>query len=225
MLYQPRARVGCQQLCKAQEKPLHNDCLILSLKAKTRLSPGPSTFLLVQLFIVHWQVPFNGKVKGMSFKWSCLHVFSSHLWSVGLALILRDSARDEGAHSPLATESFRLPNWGKIALHSSVVFLSVIPNQCILSFTSINPLCLPQLHYISLSLFLLFLYCPPLLSFIWCFRSEPHHPVCLCWQVCLISRARLGGAPTHGSGISWPFKCLSRRSTSVACPLTFSSAF
>lgn len=65
----------------------------------------------------------------------------------------------------------------------------------------------------------------PLPSFIWFFRSEPHHPVCLGWQDCLISRARLGGAPTHGSGISWPFKCLSRRSTSVACPLTFFSAF
>lgn len=50
-------------------------------------------------------------------------------------------------------------------------------------------------------------------------------PVCLGWQDCLISIARLGEAPTHGSGISWPFKCLSRRNNLPCLPFDFFQCF
>lgn len=156
MLYKPGARVGCQQLCKAQGKPLYNDCLDSLPKGKDLTFSRTQHFLACQLFIVHWQVPSNGKVKGMSFKWSCLHVFW-RLWSMGLVLIFRDSTGDEEAHSPLARDPPGFQTEGsKIALRSCFLFFSVMLKQCLLSFTSISPLCLLQLYCISPSLFLLF---------------------------------------------------------------------
>lgn len=99
MLHQSGARVSCQQLCKAHEKTLHNVCLDSLPKGEDLTFSRTQHLLACQLFIVYWQVPSNGRVKGMSFKWSCLHVFSSRLWSMGLTLIFRDSA---GKRKPTA---------------------------------------------------------------------------------------------------------------------------
>lgn len=68
--------------------------------------------------------------------------------------------------------------------------------HCTSSFTSLSPLCMPQLSLSYLPIFYPALPVPSLsssASFTCFFRSEPHHSVCMGWQACFINRARLGG--------------------------------
>lgn len=126
---------------------------------------------------------------------------------MGLTLMCMDYPGEEEAQGPLVRDPPGLQFEGsRIALRSCFLFFSVMLQQCISSFTLLSPLCTPQLSlsYLPISFPTLPLPSPisSSASFKCSFGSEPHHSVCMGWHACLIHRARLRGAPTHGPGIS-----------------------